>query len=157
LFIEIEHVEDHVIDGHALHQHLHRAGVADVHALLEEGKAGPALFIEGDHFAIENRAAAGELTGEGVQFRIARGDIEPVAAFHAQAAPIEIRDGAHAIPFEFEAIRFWIGWNRREHGQHRLNALRHRRGGGSRGWNLGGSSGHRVSSHIVLHDQFSRR
>src|SRR6266550_9535124 len=89
-----------------------------------------------------------------MQFRIAGGDVEEIATLHAQAPAVEVGDGANAVPFEFEAVGFWIRRKRGEDGEHRLDALWHRRGRPPAGKNLSGSFGHCSSSRIVLRDHF---
>ena len=62
--VEVEQVEDHVVDRGLVHPGLDGGCRGQAHPLLDQLEARPALPIEGDHLAVDDRGAIGELLGE---------------------------------------------------------------------------------------------
>ena len=53
--VQVEDVEEHVGDGDVAHGAAHRGLVGQVHARLQALEARPALGVEGDDLAVEDR------------------------------------------------------------------------------------------------------
>jgi hypothetical protein len=83
------------------------AGGADVHALLQQAEAGPALRVEGDDLAVDDDLAAGKAVEQRAEFRVPVGHVTVVSGGHPQPAAIGVHDGAHAVPFEFVCPARW--------------------------------------------------
>src|SRR4051812_46900945 len=57
-----------------------------------------------------------------VEFGVARGDIDLVAALQVHAFSVAVAEGAHAVPFPFEGVVIQVMRQVIGHGEHRLNA-----------------------------------
>jgi hypothetical protein len=90
-------------------------------------EARPALLVEGDDLAVEDRVARAQLAAEGAQLGPAGGDVLQVAALDPHPAGLRAEDRADAVPLDLVPVGGVVARQLlRQLGEHRLDALRHR-------------------------------
>ena len=99
--VKVEQIEDVIHDGNIVARALDAvAARADSGALLHQAERGPALLVERDNLAVENRGARFDVVADGTQLGIGRGQIVLVARDQAQRAAVEEGDRAIAVPLD---------------------------------------------------------
>ena len=81
--VEVQQVEDHVVDRRLGHACLDRRRRGQSHAALDQLEPRPALGVERDHLAVEDRRVIRERLGDRGELGIAGADVLEAAAQHA--------------------------------------------------------------------------
>src|SRR5207253_8966394 len=94
---------DHVRDRHLFHLAADLVFGRQAHALLDLLEAWASFLIERDDLAVEDHLARSEGSTQRMDLRVPRCDDLPSPALQPHDAALDERDGANAVPLEFES------------------------------------------------------
>jgi hypothetical protein len=124
--VEMEQVEDHVVDRLLLDPGLDHHRRSESHAALEQLEARPAVRIERDDLAVQDRGVIRERLADRGELRVAGADVLEPAAEHGPPAEVGVSEDSNSVPLDLVGPVVRIGLGQVPVlGQHGLEPARH--------------------------------